>query len=164
MKKSNLLKYIFFIAITLIANTGYAQKTAVEAYQTTETVVLASEGDGSITLRVWGSGRNRIDAIEQAKKNAVRETIFIGFRTNNTMTYTLHPLINEPNAEEIYEEYFNLFFSDKGEYSKYVSTIDQRTNSKVKEKSKVERKYGITVRVLRPELKLRLIKDGILKK
>ena len=36
-----------------------------------ETECLGIEGDGSQTLRAWGTGRNRADAVEQAKKNAV---------------------------------------------------------------------------------------------
>ena len=30
------------------------------------------------TLRAWGRGKNRTDAIEQAKKNAVRDVLFKG--------------------------------------------------------------------------------------
>jgi len=45
---------------------------------------------------------------------------------------------------------------------KYVSMEDKRRGSSVKSKTKNEKMYRITVRVLRSELKSRLKADGIL--
>ena len=44
---------------------------------------MGVELDGSQTLRVWALGRNKVDALEQAKKNAVREVIFKGIRNGS---------------------------------------------------------------------------------
>lgn len=52
-----------------------------------------------------GEGRNRADAVEQAKKNAVREVIFNGIHDGNS-SCDQRPLLNIPNAEERYREYF----------------------------------------------------------
>ena len=53
-----------------------AQRNSNIGYYTIESECLGSELDGSITLRAWGTGRNRFDAVDQAKKNALREVIF----------------------------------------------------------------------------------------
>ena len=37
---------------------------------TYDTECIGVEGDGSQTVKGWGSGRNREDAVEQAKKMA----------------------------------------------------------------------------------------------
>ena len=52
---------------------------------------------------------------------------------------------------------------DKGEYSKYVSMEDARRGSKNKAKNKYFKSYRLTVRVLRSELKDRLIADNVIK-
>lgn len=123
---------------------------------------LGVEGDGSQTVRVTGTGRNKADAEEQAKKDAVYAVIFDGIRSG-AGGCDMRPLINEVNARRKYEDYFDIFFLDKGEYSKYVSMEDARRGSKIKSKNKYFKSYRITVRVLRPELKARLIADRVIK-
>jgi hypothetical protein len=135
---------------------------STEAYYNSETECLGVELDGSQTLRVWATGRNKTDAIEQCKKNAVNEVIFKGVRGGNGGCNT-KPLINEVNAQEKYAYYFNTFFKDKGEYKKYVSTEDTRTLTRKRSRRAEQVKYGYTVRVLRAELQQRLIDDGIIK-
>ena len=119
------------------------------------------EQDGSQTLRAWGEGRNKADAVEQANKNAVRDVIFKGIRAGKA-DCNMRPLVTEVNAQEKYEDYFNRFFMDNGEYRKYVSSEDEKNHSKESQKNLVGAKYGVTVRVLRAELKARLKNDGIL--
>lgn len=131
--------------------------------QSEKTECISVEQDGSQTLRVWGKGRNRIDAVEQAKKNAVYEVLFNGVQKGNT-GYNVRPIITEVNARERYQEYFDIFFMDGGEYLKYISMADRRigsTKKKVNGSSQVM--YCVTVRVLIPELRQRLTQDGILK-
>ena len=53
-----------------------AAKKSVSSYHSFESECLGVELDGSETLRAWGRGKNRTDAIEQAKKNAVRDVLF----------------------------------------------------------------------------------------
>ncbi len=122
---------------------------------------LGVEHDGSQTLRASGSGRNKTDAVEQAKKNAVIAVIFTGVHGGRAGCDT-RPLIYEPNAREKYARYFDVFFMDNGEYLKYTSMIDKKRGSNQKKKSKVEKTYRITVRVLRNQLQERLQADGII--
>ncbi len=159
MKKS----YLIGLALLIVAPMAIeAKKSDLGAYQNIPTECMNVELDGSQTLRVYGKGRNRTDAIEQAKKNAVYDVLFNGIKSGNGGCNT-QPLLLEVNAKEKYEYYFNVFFKDRGEYLKYISMEDQRILSKKWGYRKEQMYYGITVRVLRPELKQRLIDDGIIK-
>lgn len=156
------------IAVLILCSHGLSAQTTTSAYYDYEAECLGVELDGSQTLRVWGVGRNKKDAVEQAKKNAVRIVLFKGIQSGLKGCNT-RPVVSEVNAEEKYEEYFNIFFMDGGEYSKYISMKDEKRTSlfkkdKEKEKSQHFLKYGITVRVLRNELKKRMENDNILKK
>lgn len=159
MKKS----IIIVIAIAACITTGCSRKTTASAYQDYKIQCLGIEHDGSQTLLSWGEGRNKADAVEQAKKNAVYEVIFNGIHDGNGGC-DQRPLLNTPNAKEKYEEYFQRFFTDGGEYTKYVSTVDEKSGSRNTEKYQYGRKMRVTVRVLRSELKKRLQNDNVLRK
>lgn len=148
--------------VSTLALTGCkTAATSVTPYLPDIVECMGVEHDGSQTLRVSGTGRNKADAIEQAKKNAVREVIFKGIRQGK-QGCNMRPIVNEVNAEERYEEYFNIFFADGGEYRKYISMADERNNSHDKAQAKTFVKYTITVRVLRSELKARLKIDHVI--
>lgn len=138
------------------------QAQSVASFHDQPVECLGVELDGSQTLRSMGSGNTKFDAVEQAKKNAVWAVIFNGIRQGKAGC-DMRPLLNEVNAKEKYEEYFNIFFADGGEYKKYVSMEDQKRRSKDKSKNKYYKNYTITVRVLRSELKARLKQDNVLK-
>lgn len=122
---------------------------------------MGVELDGSQTLRVQGYGRNRVDAKEQAMKNAVWAVIFDGIRDGVGGCNT-RPLVTEVNAKERYEEYFNIFFTDNGEYKNYVSLRDTKLRSGGRNKDKLGYAYDLTIRVLRAELKARLKADNVI--
>lgn len=164
---------IFFRKMGIVATMIFCShnilgQTTTSAYYEYDAECLGVELDGSQTLRTWGVGRNKKDAVEQAKKNAVRVVLFKGIHGGLSGCNT-KPVVFEVNAEEKYEDYFNVFFMDGGEYLKYVSMKDEKRinifkKDKEKEKSQHFVKYGITVRVLRSELKKRLTDDNILQK
>ena len=59
-----------FLIITMISSMlfiGCKTKSAIGANYTHEVECLGSELDGSVTLKSWGKGKNRADALEQAK-------------------------------------------------------------------------------------------------
>lgn len=122
---------------------------------------LGVELDGSQTLRVEGYGRNRFDAREQAMKNAVWVVMFKGVRDGNGGCNT-RPIITEERAHETYEDYFNIFFADGGEYLRYVSLRDTKKYSSRVNETSTGCGYEMTVRVRRAELKDRLKRDRIL--
>lgn len=138
------------------AQNGYATYTQVE------TECLGVEEDGSQTVRAWGLGKNKSDAKEQARKNAVRDVIFKGIRSG-VDGCNMRPLVAEANAREKYEAYFNKFFRDGGDYEEFVSGKDEKLGTRKTDKSASGTRMAVTVRVLRVELKERLIRDGIIK-
>ena len=152
------MKKLMLICAALMALL-FAQEVKAQSF---ETECISVEQDGSQTLRVWGKGRNRSDAIEQAKKDAVYEILFNGVLKGNK-GYNQRPLVTEVNARERYQDYFDIFFMDGGEYLNYVSMADKRMGSTKKVKTDTQVRYCVTVRVLVPELRMRLKEDGILK-
>lgn len=159
--KNNLI--ILLLAITSLSCN--AQKGVAGNYSY-KSECMGVELDGSQTLKAWGNGRNRSDAVDQAKKNAIRDVIFFGISEGKSECNS-KPLIFEVNAQEKYEEYFGRFFADGGEYKNFISLRDERIFDKIsrdKKKARESVTHGMIVRVLRNDLKAKLITDGIIKK
>lgn len=142
--------------------TGCKTKNAIGANYTHEVECLGSELDGSITLKSWGKGKNRSDALEQAKKEAINAVLFTSIR-NGKHECNNRPILNAPNIRNIKAEYFNNFFKDNGDYKKFISTKDESFEKKEKEKGRDgDVVYGYVIRVMRSDLKKQMITDGIL--
>ncbi len=155
---------ITLLALLLSISAIHAQKKIAGNYGY-KTECLGVELDGSETVKAWGNGRNRSDAVEQAKKNALRDVIFFGL-VEGKQDCKQKPLIFEVNAQEKYEDYFNKFFADGGEFKNFISLRDERILDKIsrdKKKGRGSVTNGFIVRVLRSELKAKLIADGIIK-
>jgi hypothetical protein len=156
-------KHIFLLAFVLTAFFGTAVAQSNASLRNLDVECLGVEHDGSQTLRATGLGRNKSDAVEQAKKNAVMVVLFAGVRGGKGGC-DVRPIVCEPNAREKYARYFDIFFADNGEYLNYISMIDKRLGSNQKKKGKIEVSYRVTVRVLSSELRERLVSDGIIPK
>jgi len=152
-------KLYLTLLVTLVLINAEAQTQTV--YSRSSVRCLGVELDGSQTLRVLGYGRNRSDAKEQAMKNAVWAVVFDGIR-DGVEGCNMRPLVTEVNAQERYEEYFNLFFADDGAYKKYVSLKDTKKRSGRRTKDKLGYDYDLTIRVQRAELKARLKADNVI--
>jgi hypothetical protein len=156
-----LISSLFFIQTEI-----KAQNNKAAGFYEYKSECLGVELDGSQTLKVWGSGRNRADAIEQAKKNGMRDVIFKGIREGK-QDCNMKPLVPEVNAQEKYEDYFNKFFADEGEYNKFVSSKDgsKYHTEVIKDRKQAgsQETYAVIIRVLRAELKSKLLEDNILK-
>jgi hypothetical protein len=154
-------KFGLTISLVLVVLACQAQARTSGNYEFSSEC-MGVELDGSQTLKAWGLGRNRKDAIEQAKKNAVRDVIFNGI-TQGKSECNNRPLVAEVNAQQKYETYFNKFFSDGGDFLNYINLKDLAVGGIDRKKGRSGVAFGLTVRVLRPELKQKLIADGILK-
>ena len=154
-KVSLLLMALIFAQLNLNAQTYGNNRSFISC--------LGVELDGSQTLRVLGYGRNKKDAKEQAMKNAVWAVIFDGIR-EGSQGCNMRPLITEISARDRHEDYFNKFFSDGGDYKKFVTSSDTKKNSAKKKKDKLGYSYEMTVRVLSPKLKSHLMRDNIIGK
>ncbi len=151
----------FFLTMTAMLFVMFAEAQKQPVYARNSIRCMGVELDGSQTLRVQGYGRNRSDAKEQAMKNAVWAVVFDGIR-DGVEGCNMRPLVVEVNAKERYEDYFNTFFSDNGEYKKYVSLRDTKKRSGGRSKDKLGYAYDLTIRVLRAELKARLKADNVI--
>ena len=158
MKSNNIIIYCF---ILLFAIGCASSKVSTSSYYASTTTYMNDEGDGSITVRAYGHGRNRSDAIEQAAKNAVRDVIFKGVNVPNNPLLS-KPLVTTVNAEEKFQDFFNEFFTDGGAYTQFVSSEDRRFGSNNKEKNSMQVKFAATIRVLRADLKKYLMNNGII--
>lgn len=162
MKKSVVL-FLGAVALLSVA-TGCSKKampvTQSAAHSSFVPTCLGVELDGSQTLRSWGKGNSKADAVEQAKKNAVYAVLFTGISGGECNTT---PLVPEVNARERYSAYFNPFFKDGGEYKKYVKEENAGKATRLEAKGSSISNYGIIVVVDREKLRNQLEKDGILK-
>lgn len=154
------MKRVLFTIVALLS-LAYADAQTQTVYARSSIRCMGVELDGSQTLRVQGYGRNRMDAKEQAMKNAVWTVIFDGIR-DGAEGCNMRPLVTEVNAKERYEDYFNLFFADNGAYKEYVTLRDTKRRSGGRVKDKVGYAYDLTIRVLRPQLKARLKADNVI--
>ena len=154
---------ISVFTVAMLAVTGCKTPIDVDkhlSYAKFETECLGVAGDGTQTLRVWGEGKNRQEAIDQAKRNAVRDVIFKGI-TAGSGECNKRPLVTEVNAHEKYEDYFNAFFSQGGAYNKYV-TLDEKRTSRIRAKGSTLEAYGVVVKVDRAALRQRLNDDNVI--
>lgn len=144
---------------------GCRSKKDISGNYTYKTECLGTEMDGSLTVKAWGNGRNRSDAIEQARKNAINDVIFKGI-TEGTGGCNFRPVVGEVNARQKYEGYFNVFFRDKGDFQHFVSTEDEKFSDRFNRDPRMSRHgytYGVVLRIKRSALKEKLLNDGIIK-
>lgn len=146
----------FLFAMGMNSCKSYSTK----AFYTFETECMDNALDGSVVVRAWGQGSSRSEAMEQAKKNALRDVIFKGLKKGQC---NFKPLLFEVNAQEKYENYFNHFFGS-GEYTQFLKMDVTKMGSGVKAKSQTRDSYAVVVRILRADLEKKLIADNILKK
>lgn len=150
--------------IAIIMSTACNPQKKIAGNYSFQTECMGVEMDGTQTLKAWGSGRNRNDAVEQAKKNAVSDVLFKGI-LNGKSECEVKPVLFEVNARQKYEEYFNKFFADGGDYANFISMKDESTGPQITKDRKAagsEVEYGVIVRVLRPQLKQKMITDKII--
>lgn len=125
-----------------------------------ETTCVSNNGDGTQTLRAWGTGPSIDVAIEQAKKNALNDVIFKGIPGEKGCSQ--RPLVTEVNARERYEDYFDRFFADGGEYKNFVFETSSKDSSRIKSKGNSRENYGVIVTVKRSALRDQLRQDGVI--
>ena len=157
------MKYTLLTLIYL-SMIGCSQK--ITGNYSFKTECFGSELDGSQTVKSWGYGRNWIDAVAQAKKEALSDVLFNGIRDGKVGCSTI-PIITEVNARKKYSTFFNSFFSDKGSFNMFVSAKDERvwrTINRDKYKTREGVIRGVLLRIESSKLREYLIKNEIIKK
>ena len=149
------------VVLAVSCHTHTHTHTTAASYAS-ECEYLNHEGDGSITVRAYGQGRNRGDAMAQARKNAIEQVIFKGIYVPGNSALS-RPLVYEVNAREKYEDFFNTFFRDGGDFNSFVNGDDRRINTNEKHWSGTQVKISTTLTVERGLLKQYLKDINIIK-
>ncbi len=120
---------------------------------------------GSKLVKVWSYSKNPKFAIAQAMKNAVHGMVFKGYASGTNGCTSFKPLVTNAGAENDHKSFFKTFFSDGGEFRKYVTAaadgnIAPGDRLKI---SKKEYKIGVVVNVTTDLLRKRLEAEGIIR-
>ncbi len=151
------------LTISFMLLVGCKTSKKISGNYTHEIECMGAELDGSVTLKAWGKGKSRPDALEQARKEALNSVLFVGIR-NGKPDCDTRAILNAPNIRENKSDYFNNFFKDGGDYKKFISNRDESFGKKERIKGRDgEVMFGFIIRVMRSELKKQMITDGILK-
>ena len=158
-------KFLFLAALILAASFNPAAakkptKSEQAMQQFKYELECAGNGvQGTYLVRVWTYDRKLREAQAACARNAVHGVIFTGFAGGDGCIGQ-KALVPNPGAELENEDYFRLFFSDKGEYRKYVSVV---AGSEVSEKVGKEYRAGAIVSVQKDDLRKALEAAGIIK-
>lgn len=134
------------------------------AYSKSEPVCIASDLDGSYTLRVEGRGRNAVDAYEETGKQALYAVLFTDVSWPNGPRKKIDSVfLLKQRAYEQNKAYFDIFFKDGGDYTQYISMKEKRDLTSIYTRTNSQTVCRTTVCVFVSKLRQRLIEDGILK-
>lgn len=125
------------------------QIDSVYANHSFETKCLSCNG-WQQTVRAWGKGKNKNDALLNCRRKALEDVLFNGI-TLGSKECLRKPLIAEANALKKHKEFFNEFFSDKGEWRRFATEIQSgrsRVVSKDKNVENWETSVSIDLRAL----------------
>jgi len=120
--------------------------------------------DGTKVFKVWGYGKEKKDAIMNAKEASVAACIFKGLPGGAGSAPT-PAICSEPNAEVTHADYFENFFKVGGKYLQYIALSNDADPAgddciKIKKGYKV----AIYVQVMYDALRKQLEADGIARK
>lgn len=159
MKKFLLLAALI-LATTLTGAAKKPTKSEQAMQQFRYELECAGNGvQGTYLVRVWTYDKKQKDAQAACARNAVHGVIFKGFAGGDGCIGQ-KALVPTPGAEMEHEDFFRLFFSDKGEYRKYVSVV---AGSELCEKVGREYRAGAIVSIQKDELRKALEAAGIIK-
>jgi hypothetical protein len=171
MKKIGNISFLtlcFFICISTLMNAQSKRKKNADKDTGNWRYEIECAGigvQGTYLIKVWSYSKNPDIAIEQSKKNAVHGIIFKGFNGGKQGCISQKPLARKINLENEKKSFFKNFFSDGGDYLKFVSLSSDGSvaaNDRLKV-SKKEYKIGVVVSINKDELRKSLETAGVLK-
>lgn len=154
--------YLVLIVIGILMTACGSKKpiASTVAYTNHATECIGADPAGYLRLRVWGEGKDKKAALEQAKKKAVEEVSFNNLTAGTEKGHSW-PIIDNPTIRRTQSAYFAKFFKDGGEYKKYI---------KAEKPGKEEYFTGndkwvvpVEITVDKEGLREKYIKDGIIK-
>ncbi len=158
MKKIAIVLFIGMVAILMVGCGRYRSQASYEM----PSQVLSANYDGSYVIRVRIRARNGAIAFTDGQRKAVKEVLFDGVAAGSNGIEALQPICFDKNIQAKHEDYFNAFFSDGGDWTKYASLKDKRTGTTKYERDGKQMVETVVVTVNRSELKKRMQEDGII--
>ncbi|MGD9977081.1 MAG: hypothetical protein AB7S54_04010 [Bacteroidales bacterium] len=159
-----LLKSIGLAGIILLsvscASTKKAAETSNKKY---ELEALNTGVQGTYLVKVWTYSKNPMPNFNQVKKDAIHGILFKGFPGKSGIPGQV-ALVSDPNAETEKADFFKTFFSDGGEYLKYINLVNEGAiAAEDRIKTGKEYKIGIVVSVNVSSLRKYLESMGVIK-
>ena len=154
-------KILYLTTAALLVITACSEQKRLSSSYTYKTQCVGVDLDGSQTVLAFSDNRIKNEAIEEAKKNAVKDLLFNGI-TEGKPDCDVKPVLAEANALANHQEYFARFFVN--DFRSYVILLEERAGQKAKDQKlkNVANSTGYVVRVNRPALRRRMLADGIL--
>lgn len=103
---------------------------------------LGNNSDGTLSIRSWGTARELKDAIEDAKKKALKEVIFSGVK-NGSQDCGMIPILLSVNSKLDNESFFAAFFGDPNVYGQFVTVTQDNINNARKYSGSTRSAQGI---------------------
>ncbi len=156
--------FVFGLSLMQVGAQRYSQGDALFMNSKHASICEGTEGDGSQMVRAFGTGKTAADAKKQLEKNAMMDVLFNGIREGQDGC-DVRPLVNVPNAREKFEKYFDKFFSDGGQYTRYVKQNDTpgQTTQRYKGEGK-EKLWTKIVTIDMAKMEKELKQEGIIPK
>lgn len=153
-------KISFAVYTVIFVFSGCTKKITPNAFYDYEVQSMGTGAQGTSLLKSWGQGNSQKQAIEEAKKNAIRALLFKGVPNSPDM----RPLISQPGAEQQHRQYFETFFAKGGTYQRFISKVNDAVDPADRIHTGKQYKVGVVVAVNRSELVKELEAVGIIKK
>ena len=163
MKKRSFVLIVFMMCCLVVHSQTAQQKKANKDMQTFRyEIECAGTGtNGTYLVKVWSFSKKPAIAAEQSKKNAVHGVIFKGFTSPIAGCKAQKPMATNPTVEQEQADFFNKFFSNGGDYMKYVSASSIGSQESIKVGK--EYKVGVIISVSKDQLRKDLEAAGIIK-
>lgn len=129
-------------------------------YEEYEVQFIRDGHEGTSLFKIYSYGSNEDNAIENAKRNALRAVMFTGIPGSDLPK----PLITEAGAEEKYKDYFSVLLQKGGKYLNYVAlSTDGSVASGDRYRVGKRVKIGVAVVVQKALLRKELENVGIIR-
>jgi hypothetical protein len=155
------------VVLGLSLSVSAQSKAQKKANKDTEDFAYEIEGvsvgtQGTYLVKVWSYSLKPTVAINQAKKNAVHGVIFKGFAGKPGVPG--QKALASPSVEQEKKDFFTEFFSDRGNYNRYVAESGDGSVA-AEDRLKVGKKFkiGVIVSVNVGDLRKALEEAGIIK-
>lgn len=113
------MKQIIFILISLVIGlTACNPQAKIAGNYNYDPECLGAGPDGKWTVRSFGKGKDKAEALQVAQRRALEEMLFKGIRKG--VGCDQRPVCGDPTVQEKERDYFNRFFSANGPYQSFV--------------------------------------------